>query len=93
MAEPIFKPTTSEAAAGTNVGAASTAGDSEFVRLYNSAAVGTEYLVTVANSANATVGTFSLEGGASAIIQKKSDDKVFAANAAVKFCGAAVYRN
>ena len=93
MAEPIFKPTTPEAPAGTNVGAASTAGDSEFVRLYNSESVGTERLITVANAADATVGSFSLEGGASVIIQKKSDDQVFAASANVKLCGAAVYRN
>ena len=42
----IFSPITTEAALGTDDAGSSNVGSSEFVRLYNSAAAGTEHLVT-----------------------------------------------
>ena len=39
----IFTPITTQAALGTSSGAASNVSSSEFVRLYNSAAAGTEH--------------------------------------------------
>ena len=38
----VFQPTTTEAALGVNTGAASNIGTTEFVRLHNTAATGTE---------------------------------------------------
>ena len=46
----IFTPKTTEAALGTNTGAASNVGTTEYVRLHNTAATGTEYLVTLEES-------------------------------------------
>ena len=86
----IFTPITTEAALGTSSGAASNVGSSEFVRLYNSAAAGTEHLVTLEESGGTDIGTFSLEGLDTVIIRKASTDKLFAANAAVVACGVTI---
>ena len=86
----IFTPITTQAALGTNTGAASNVGSSEFVRLYNSAAAGTEHLVTLEESGGTDIGTFSLEGLDTVIILKSSTDKLFAADAAVVACGVTV---
>ena len=86
----IFTPITTEAALGTSSGAASNVGSSEFVRLYNSAAAATEYLVTLEESGGTDIGTFSLEGLDTTIIRKNATDKLFAENAAVKACGVAI---
>ena len=86
----IFTPITTQAALGTSSGAASNVGSSEFVRLYNSAAAGTEHLVTLEESGGTDIGTFSLEGLDTVIIRKASTDKLFAADAAVVACGVAI---
>ena len=83
----IFTPKTTEAALGTSTGAASNVGTSEFVRLHNTAATGTEYLVTLEESDGTDLGTFSLDGSDTVIIRKYTTDKLFAANAAVLACG------
>ena len=43
----IFTPITTEAALDTDMAGSSNVSSSEFVRLYNSAAAGTEYLITI----------------------------------------------
>ena len=86
----VFQPTTTEAALGVNTGAASNIGTTEFVRLHNTAATGTEYLVTLEQSDGTDLGTFSLDGSDTVIIKKASSDKIFAANAAVLACGVRV---
>ena len=86
----IFQPTSTEAALGINTGAASNIGTSIFVRLHNTAATGTEYLVTLEESGGTDIGTFSLDGSDSVIIRKNPTDKLFAANAAVLACGVRV---
>jgi len=86
----IFTPKTTEAALGTNTGAASNIGTTEFVRLHNTAATGTEYLVTLEQSDGTDLGTFSLDGSDTVIIKKAPSDKLFAANAAVLACGVRV---
>ena len=83
----IFQPTTTEAALGVNTGAASNIGTTEFVRLHNTAATGTEYLVTLEQADGTDIGTFSLDGSDTAIIKKSPSDQLFAANAAVLACG------
>jgi len=83
----IFSPITTEAALGTDDSGSSNVGSSEFVRLHNTAATGTEYLVTLEESGGTDIGTFSLDGSDTVIIRKASTDKLFAANAAVLACG------
>ena len=83
----IFSPITTEAALGTDDSGSSNVGSSEFVRLHNTAATGTEYLVTLNTSDGTDIGTFSLDGSDTVIIRKASTDKLFAANAAVLACG------
>ena len=86
----IFTPKTTEAALGTNTGAASNVGTTEFVRLHNIAATGTEYLVTLEQSDGTDIGTFSLDGSDTVIIKKNPTDQLFAGNAAVIACGVRV---
>ena len=86
----IFQPTTTEAALGINTGAASNIGTTEFVRLHNTAATGTEYLVTLEESDGTDIGTFSLDGSDTVIIKKNPTDQLFAANAAILACGGRV---
>ena len=86
----IFTPITTQAALGTSSGAASNVSSSEFVRLYNSAAAGTEHLITLEEAGGTDIGTFSLEGLDTVIIRKASTDKLFAADAAVLACGVSI---
>ena len=86
----IFQPITTQAALGVNTGAASNVGTSEFVRLHNTAATGTEHLITLEQSDGTDIGTFSLDGSDTVIIRKATTDKLFAADAAVVACGVRV---
>jgi hypothetical protein len=70
-----------QAACGTSVGAASTFENATEVRLVNTGAA--EYLVTIANSADTTLATFTLESLDNIIVSKGAADQIFAANAAV----------
>ena len=69
------------AASGTSVGAASTVSDATEVLAVNThtAAV----LVTLANSEDATMGSFNLPSGDSAILVKSTSDQVFAGHVGV----------
>ena len=73
--------TGAQAACGTNVGAASTFEGATEVRLVNTGAA--EYLVTVANSADDTLATLTLESLDKIMVNKGTTDQIFAANAAV----------
>ncbi len=88
-----WKPITTEAALGTSTGAASNVGKSRYVRLWNKAGAGTEYLVTLEESGGTDIGTFTLDGQQEAIIQKDPSDQLFAANANVMAVGIAVNSN
>jgi len=70
-----------EAACGINVGAASTFSGAPNVRLFNSGA--TIRVVTVANAADVTLATISLNAKAVVILAKRATDQVFAANAEI----------
>ena len=70
-----------QAACGVNVGAASTFEGATEVRLVNTGAA--EYLVTVANSADTTIATFTLESLDTTIVKKKDTEQIFDANVAV----------
>lgn len=73
----------SEAACGTNVGASSNYGLAHRVRLFNSAGSGTNYLITLVDESDNTLGTCTLHGGDVLILDKRPTDKIFAANAHV----------
>ena len=76
-----IKFTGAQAACGVNVGAASTFEGATEVRLVNTGAA--EYLVTVANSADTTLSSFTLESLDKVVVNKNSTDQIFAANVAV----------
>tara|TARA_R110002020_G_scaffold210106_6_gene416090 strand:+ start:92 stop:355 length:264 start_codon:yes stop_codon:yes gene_type:complete len=71
----------SEAACGTSVGAASTFLDAMDVRLVNNGS--TNRVVTIANSADTTLATFTLAAGEVSIVRKNPSDQIFAAHAEV----------
>ena len=70
-----------EAACGTTAGAASTFSGAPNVRLFNKGT--TIRVVTVANAADVTLATISLDSKAVVILAKKASDQVFAAHADV----------
>ena len=86
----IFRLKAAQAACGTSVGVASTFGASEFVRLINSGT--TVRLITVANSADTTLGTLSLAGGETIVLKKDQTDQIFAAHAEVLGVGVIIER-
>ena len=77
-----------EAACGTDAAGASTFGSATAVRLVNT--TGTARLVTIINEVggSTTIGTFTLPDNAVEVVEKKSTEAIFAANASV--LGAAV---
>ena len=66
-------------ACGINVGAASTFSSAPNVRLWNSGA--TARVVTVANAADTTLATISLDTKATLVLAKSPTDQIFAAHA------------
>ena len=88
-----WTPRTTEAACGVNTGAASNFSSSRYVRLFNTAAVGTEHLITLEESGGTDIGTFTLDGQKEAIIKKNPSDQIFAANAAVMGTGVTINSN
>lgn len=81
----IFTPITTEAAAPTTTGAASTVGSSTHVRIVNTGTA--EHLVTLEKDDGTDIGTFTVESQETAFIKKEKTDKIFAANVAVLLCG------
>ena len=79
----------SEAAAGTSSTNGSNVGLATLVRIHNGG--GTRRLVSLETSAAALIGTFTISGGATELLDKTSTDEVFAANAEVKLVGIAYY--
>ena len=75
--------TGSQAACGTDAAGASTFGSATVVRLCNNGS--TARLVSVIDSVggSTTIGTFTLPGNAVEVVEKKSTEAIFAANAAV----------
>tara|TARA_B100000902_G_scaffold98817_1_gene101233 strand:- start:10722 stop:10985 length:264 start_codon:yes stop_codon:yes gene_type:complete len=78
----------SEAACGTSSGNGSNFGLSTAVRLVNTGA--TDRLVSIENSSNSLIGTFTLKANSVEIVQKDASHEIFAANAAVKGVGVAI---
>lgn len=82
----IIRPLAAEIASPTTAGAASNVNGAQTVRAVNTAAAGTQYLVTLqlADSDATVVGSFSLAGNDTTFISKKPTEEVFSANAAVR---------
>ena len=81
----IIKPKAAQANAPTGSGSGSNVSSAKCVMCVNTAAAGTNYLVTVQTaSAAATLGTFTIIGGSVQYVEKDPTDEIFAANAAVK---------
>lgn len=77
-----------EAACGTSTSNGSNFGSSTAVRLVNTGA--TDRLVSVENSSNVLIGTFTLKANTSEVVSKDASDEVFAANAEVLGVGVAI---
>ena len=77
-----------EAACGTSTTNGSNFGSSTAVRLVNSG--GTDRLVSVENSSNSLIGTFTLKANSSEVVEKEPSDEIFAANAEVLGVGVAI---
>ena len=81
----IIKPKAAQANAPTGSGTGTNLSKATCVMCVNTAAAGTNYLVTLQTaSAAATLGTFTLIGGSVQFVEKDPTDDIFAANAAVK---------
>lgn len=74
-----------EAACGTNAGAASNFGEADDVRLVNSGS--TNRLVSITDSSGNVVATFTLIAGEVSFVRKKREEKIFAAHAEVLAVG------
>ena len=79
----------SEAAAGTSSTNGSNVGLAQLVRVHNDG--GTARLVSLETSAAALIGTFTISGGATEMLDKTSTDEIFAAHADVLLVGIAYY--
>ena len=79
----------SEAAAGTSSTNGSNVGLATLVRIHNGG--GTRRLVSLETSAAALIGTFTIGGNATELLDKTSTDEIFAAHADVKLVGVAYY--
>ena len=73
-----------EANCGTDAAGASTFGSATVVRVVNSGT--TNRLVTIIDEVggSTTIGSFTLVGGVTEFVEKKSTEAIFAANASVK---------
>ena len=78
----------SEAACGTSTTNGSNFGSSTAVRLVNSGS--TDRLVSVENSSNSLIGTFTIKAGGVEIVAKNASDEIFAAHAEVLGVGVAI---
>ncbi len=80
-------PKGAEAALPTSTGAGTSFSQATVVRVVNTAAAGTNHLVTVTEGWSGTVvGSLTVLGGSSEVIEKQPTHTMFAANAAVKGC-------
>ena len=77
----IIKVKTTEAAAPTGSGTASTVGSATLVRAVNSGT--TARLVTVEVAGGTDIGTFTMPGGTVEYIEKDPTDKIFAGHAEI----------
>jgi len=77
-----YRPITTEIAAPTTAGTASTVSSADIVRAVNTGTAA--YLVTVLDENDDTIGTMTMTGGDTAFIKKRETDKIYAGNANVR---------
>jgi len=78
----------SEGACGTSSGNGSSFGGSTVVRLYNTNA--SDQLISIEDSSNTLIGTFTLKAGAIELVEKIQSDEIFAGSSDVKGVGVAI---
>ena len=78
-----YRPITTEIAAPTTAGTAVTVSGADVVRAVNTTT--SVHLVTLLDSNDETIGTMSLTSGEKVFVKKREGDKLFAANAGVRF--------
>ena len=78
----------SEAACGTSSGNGSNFGGATVVRLYNTNAA--DQLISVEDSSNSLIGTFTLKTGATELVEKTQSDEIFAGSSDVLGVGVAI---
>jgi uncharacterized membrane protein len=78
-----YRPISVEVAAPITLGNAVTVSDANVVRATNSAA-STAYLVTLVDENDVTIGTMTVLGSETVLIDKQKTWKLFAGNAAIK---------
>jgi len=78
-----YRPITEEIAAPTAAGAAVTVSDADIVRVVNTTT--SPHLVTVLDSSDVTIGSMTLTSGEKVFLKKREGDKLYAANAGVRF--------
>lgn len=78
----------SEVACGTSSGNGSNFGGATVVRLYNTNAA--DQLISIENSSNSLIGTFTLKTGATELVEKIQSDEIFAGSSDVLGVGVAI---
>jgi hypothetical protein len=78
----------SEVACGTSTTNGSNFGGATVVRLYNTNAA--DQLISVEDSSNSLIGTFTLKTGATELVEKTQSDEIFAGSSDVLGVGVAI---
>jgi len=77
-----YRPITTEIAAPTTSGTATTVSGADIVRVVDTS--GNHHVLTLLNANDETIGTMTLAKGEVFLLKKREDDKVFASNANVR---------
>jgi len=77
-----YRPITTEIAAPTTSGTATTVSGADIVRVTNTTT--SNHLLTLLDANDETIGTMTLGKGEIFLLRKREDDKVFAANSSVR---------
>jgi len=77
-----YRPITTEIAAPTTSGSATTVSGADIVRVTDTS--GNHHVLTLLNANDETIGTLTLGKGEIFLLRKREDDKVFAANSSVR---------
>lgn len=78
----------SEVACGTSTTNGSNFGGATVVRLYNTNAA--DQLISIEDSSNSLIGTFTLKTGATELVEKTQSDEIFAGSSDVLGVGVAI---
>lgn len=79
---PSYRPITTEIAAPTTSGTATTVSDADRVRVVNTTT--SPHVLTMLDENDVVIGSMTLVGSQTEIIKKRETDKIYAANAGVR---------